>query len=186
LIESYTSLKAQPVPQALCLYGVQLVGAYLRRAVHDGSDLEAREGMMLASLLSGMSLANSGLGAAHGIAAALGAWCNVPHGRACAMLLPHVLQFNLPDCITPYSTLYSQLSGFPVDSELAAAEAFIDRIDRLAGEIGIAKYFSPEEMPEERIPDLVAGSYGSSMSGNPVPMTDADIKAIIRQLIKES
>jgi alcohol dehydrogenase class IV len=186
LIESYTSLKAQPIPQALCVSGVQLVGTYLRRAVHDGSDLEAREGMLLASLLSGISLANSGLGAAHGIAAALGAWCNVPHGRACAMLLPQVLQFNLPDCITPYSTLYSQLSGFPVDSELAAAEAFIDRVDRLADEIGIPKYFTLDELPEARIPDLVAASYGSSMSGNPVAMNDADIEMIIRQLIKEA
>jgi alcohol dehydrogenase class IV len=186
LIESYTSLKAQPIPQSLCLSGVQLVGSYLRRAVHDGSDLEAREGMLLASLLSGISLANSGLGAAHGIAAALGAWCQVPHGRACAMLLPKVLQFNLPDCITPYSTLYSQLSGFPVDSELAAAEAFIDRIERLSHEIGIPQYLAAAELPEERIPDLVAGSYGSSMSGNPVPMTDADVEAIIRQLLKET
>ncbi|HPI71873.1 MAG TPA: iron-containing alcohol dehydrogenase, partial [bacterium] len=153
LVESFISNKAQPIPQALALYGIKLVDKYLAVAVRHPDDPEAREAMQLAALLSGMALANSGLGAAHGIAAALGALCHIPHGRACAVLLPHVLEFNLPSCITAYSRLYSQLSDFTVDSELAAAEAFVTRVDRLTREINIPKAFSAEEVPADQLPE---------------------------------
>jgi alcohol dehydrogenase class IV len=183
LIESYISLKAQPIPQALALYGVPLVDKYLGTAVRHGSDLEAREAMLLAGLLSGIALANSGLGAAHGIAAALGAVCGIPHGRACAMLLPKVLEFNLPSCITPYCQLYGQLTTFTVDSELAAAEAFVNRVERLSRDIGIPQSFTPAELPVDKVPEVAAASFGSSMSGNPVKMEEHDIEKLIRKLI---
>ncbi len=182
LVESYISSKAQPIPQALALYGIKLVDKYLAIAVRHPDDPEAREAMQLAALLSGMALANSGLGAAHGIAAALGALCDIPHGRACAVLLPHVLEFNLPSCITAYSRLYSQLSDFTVDSELAAAEAFVTRVDRLTREINIPKSFSPEEVSVDRLPELAKASFGSSMSGNPVAMNDYQVEKILRKV----
>ena len=183
LIESYISLKAQPIPQALALYGVSLVDQHLRTAVRHGDDAEAREAMMLAALLSGICLANSGLGAAHGIAAALGAVCGIPHGRACAMLLPSVLEFNLSTCITAYSQLYGRISDFTVDSELAAAEAFVARIERLTREIGIPQFFSAEQVSGEQIPELAKASFGSSMSGNPVKMSEHDVEKILRKLV---
>lgn len=182
LIESYISNKAQPIPQALTLQGVSLVDAHLRTAVRHGTDLEARESMMLASLFSGMALANSGLGAAHGMAAALGAVCSIPHGRACAMLLPHVLEFNLPSCITAYSRLYAQLSDFTVDSELAAAEAFVSRVERLTRDIGIPPSFTSAELPVEKIPELITASFGSSMSGNPVVVQERDVEKMFKKL----
>ncbi len=183
LIESYISNKAQPIPQALALAGVSLVDVHLRTAVRHGRDGEAREAMMLASLLSGICLANSGLGAVHGIAAALGAVCEIAHGRACAVLLPYVLEFNLPACISAYSRLYAQLSDFSVDSELAAAEAFVSRIERLTREIGIAHSFSPAEVAADKIPELITASFGSSMSGNPVPMQERDVEKILKKAI---
>lgn len=182
LVESFISNKAQPIPQALALHGIKLVDKYLAAAVRHPDDPEAREAMQLAALLSGMALANSGLGAAHGIAAALGALCNIPHGRACAVLLPHVLEFNLPSCITAYSRLYSQLSDFTVDSELAAAEAFVTRVNRLTREINIPKLFSAEEAPMERLAELAKASFGSSMSGNPVTMNDYEVEKILRKV----
>jgi len=183
LIESYISVKAQPIPQALALYGVQLVDKHLRTAVKHGTDPEAREAMLLAALLSGMSLANSGLGAAHGVAAALGALCGIPHGRSCAMLLPHVLEFNLASSISAYSELYSRLSDFTIDSELAAAEALVARVERLVREIGIPQTFSVEEVAVEQIPALAKASFGSSMSGNPVKMSEHDVEKLIRKLV---
>ena len=62
LVEAYVSRKAQPIPQALSIYGIGLVGKFLKQSVFSGSDVKAREGMLLASLLSGLALANSGLG----------------------------------------------------------------------------------------------------------------------------
>ncbi|MBN2356533.1 iron-containing alcohol dehydrogenase, partial [candidate division KSB1 bacterium] len=161
LIESYISIKAQPIPQALALHGIGLAGKYLRRAYSDGGDLEAREGMMLASLLSGMALANSGLGAAHGIAAALGAVANVPHGRACAMLLPHVMKLNRRVCIKGFADIYQALSGENLKNDTLAADNAVAFIDRLVADFGIQLKFHPDEVNAGLLPELVRGSRGS-------------------------
>jgi alcohol dehydrogenase class IV len=80
--------------QTLCLQGLQLSIPNLAIAVKDGSCRPAREAMAHAALLSGMALANSGLGLAHGVAAASGAECGVSHGLACAVMLPVALRAN--------------------------------------------------------------------------------------------
>ena len=88
LIESYISRKAQPIPQALAVQGLLLAVPAIAEAVENGRSRTARERMSHAALLSGMALANSGLGLAHGVAPALGIHCRVPHGMACAVMLP--------------------------------------------------------------------------------------------------
>ena len=79
LIESYISRRAQPIPQALAESGLRLALRSIETAVKDGSNRQAREGMAYAAFLSGVALANSGLGLAHGVAAALGIHCHVAH-----------------------------------------------------------------------------------------------------------
>ncbi|MBN2292800.1 MAG: iron-containing alcohol dehydrogenase, partial [Pirellulales bacterium] len=88
LIESYISLKTQPIPRALALQGLMMGIPAIVEAVENGSSRPARENMAHAALLSGICLANSGLGFAHGVAPALGVHCRVPHGVACALMLP--------------------------------------------------------------------------------------------------
>ena len=88
LIESYISRCARPIPQALAIHGLQNAIPALTEAVADGRCQWARETMAHAALLSGVALANSGLGLAHGVAAALGSICRVSHGLACAVMLP--------------------------------------------------------------------------------------------------
>jgi alcohol dehydrogenase class IV len=95
LIEPYVSRRAQPIADGLCLEGLARAAWALRRAYHAPGDAAAREAMSTASLLSGMALANAGLGAVHGIAAPLGGAYPVPHGAACAALLPHVTAANI-------------------------------------------------------------------------------------------
>lgn len=80
LIESFISRKAQPIPQALALQGLRMAVPAIVEAVEHGESRDAREKMAHAALLSGMALANSGLGLAHGVAAALGVHARVPHG----------------------------------------------------------------------------------------------------------
>nr|MBC8869394.1 iron-containing alcohol dehydrogenase [Planctomycetota bacterium] len=94
LIESYTSNKAQPITDALALKGIALAAPALPRVFTDGSDLDAREDMAMAALLSGVTLANVGLGAVHGFAAPACANYPIPHGSLCAVLLPHVVSAN--------------------------------------------------------------------------------------------
>src|SRR5262249_50269566 len=94
LIESYISRRATPIPRAMAVQGLQLALPAIGEAFENGNSRPSREAMSHAALLSGMALANSGLGMAHGVAAALGVHCNVPHGLACAVMLPVALRVN--------------------------------------------------------------------------------------------
>jgi alcohol dehydrogenase class IV len=95
LIEAYVSRRAQPITDGLCSEGLARTAWALRRAYHHPDDAAAREAMSTASLLSGLALANAGLGAVHGIAAPLGGGYPTPHGVACAALLPHITAANI-------------------------------------------------------------------------------------------
>lgn len=183
LIESYVSAKAQPIPQALAIYGIRLAGKYLHRAVQHGSDIEAREGMLLASLLSGLALANSGLGAAHGIAAALGALAGIPHGKACAILIPHVMRVNLPHCIEGFATIAGALDDNVEGTTDEKANRAVEIVSSLRESVGIPRKLSAEEIDPKLIPELVRNSRGSSMRGNPVKLCDEEIESIIRTVI---
>jgi alcohol dehydrogenase class IV len=95
LIEPFLSTRANPLADAFCREGIPRVVRSLHRACRRGDDAEARTDLALASLLGGLALANAGLGAVHGLAAPLGGLRPVPHGAACAALLPHVLEANV-------------------------------------------------------------------------------------------
>ncbi len=95
LIESYTSTGASPMTDILALRGIHLASRNLLKAFHHGNDIEAREAMAMAALLSGMTLTSAGLGAVHGFAAPLGANYRAPHGTICAALLPHIISANI-------------------------------------------------------------------------------------------
>ncbi|MCA9081532.1 MAG: iron-containing alcohol dehydrogenase, partial [Planctomycetaceae bacterium] len=105
LIESFLSRRATAFTRMLCLEGLPGTVSALRSAFVDGDNRHAREVMSHAALLSGMALANSGLGFAHGVAAALGAISHVPHGLACAVLLPMALHVNRAACHDQFSLL---------------------------------------------------------------------------------
>lgn len=182
LIEAFTSKKSQPIPDALSLYGVRLVDRFLRRAVADGTDLEAREGMLLASLLSGLALANSGLGAVHGIAASLGGIMEIPHGRACAMLLPKIMQLNLSICEKKYAELAATLGLAKNECSKENARKLLEWVQNLTGDLAIEKKLPFVSMTPQLLRDLVQNSYGSSMSGNPIPLEQEQVEKVILDL----
>ncbi len=95
LIEPFLSKKRNPMTDSFCRTGIRLAAHALPRAFRDGQDLQAREEMALASLLSGMALANAGLGAVHGFAGPFGGMYPAPHGAICAAILPHAMRVNL-------------------------------------------------------------------------------------------
>ncbi|MGE4194387.1 MAG: iron-containing alcohol dehydrogenase [Pseudodesulfovibrio sp.] len=95
LMEAFVTHKSTPMTDALCREGLMRAATSLPLAFEDGEDMSAREDMALASLLSGICLANAKLGAVHGFAAPIGGRSHAPHGAVCAALLPHVMEANL-------------------------------------------------------------------------------------------
>lgn len=183
LIESYISKKAQPVTDALALSGMRSAAASLERAYRDGSDIEARENMAYASFLSGVCLANSGLGADHGIAAALGAVEGVPHGLACAVLLPGVLRLNIPHVGPKAAPLCEALTGRAYSDAASNAAAVVDFVCGLASRIGIPEKLGLKGMDGRRMKKLLGAVSRSSMSGNPVEVGEAETIGLIRQVL---
>jgi alcohol dehydrogenase class IV len=180
LIESYISRRAAPIPQALCLQSLRLAMDALPAAVADGTRRDAREAMSHAALLSGIALANSGLGMAHGVAAALGVTCQVPHGLACAVMLPATLRAN---CDTVRSQLAVLETLFDSSSDqVSGADKFVKRIERLCSDVGIPIRLRDIGVLREQIPSLVTGSRGNSMSGNQRDISDDELQRILEQL----
>jgi alcohol dehydrogenase class IV len=184
LLESYLSRKAQPIPQALAVEGLELALPAIVEAVHDPSSRRARESMAHAALLSGICLANSGLGMAHGVAAALGVHCRVPHGLACAVMLPAALRVDREVRQAQMARLsHALLEVSDSASPETAAEMLIERIEKLCREVGIPQRLGQIGVRPEQIPDLVRDSRGSSMSGNPRELSDDELAEILEHML---
>jgi alcohol dehydrogenase class IV len=152
-------------------------------AYRDGTNREAREAMSLAALLSGMALANSGLGMAHGVAAALGAICDVPHGLACAVMLPIALQVNLDWVREKFQGLepaFRNLSS-PNKSHDDDGHFSIAAIDNLMDQLQLPRRLREVGVQRDQIPALVAGSRGNSMNGNPRELADEELTRILEE-----
>ena len=154
LIESYLSRRARPLPQSLARGILGPAMSALPVAVREPAHRRAREVMAHAALVSGMCLANSGLGLAHGVAAALGVHGNVPHGLACAVMLPLALRANR---LVAEGRLVELARAVGIDEpvDAAAADAFVDRVDELCREVGVPRRLSELGLRREQIPDLV-------------------------------
>lgn len=173
IIESYTSKKATPLTRALCADAADKFRCLFK--AWDKNDHAARRGMCYLSLISGIALANSGLGAAHGIAAGLGALYNVPHGEACAVLLPHVMRLNMELCREDYALLAYRALGS------SSAEMLIDYIEELNEKMGIPGRLSYLNLGD--VEALSRASMGSSMSGNRVALDIESCARFIREII---
>jgi alcohol dehydrogenase class IV len=184
LLESYISRKAKPIPQALALQGLELAVPAIAEAVENGSSRTAREKMSHAALLSGMALANSGLGMAHGVAPALGVHLRVPHGAACALMLPVALRVNRHVRQAELASLSCRLFGAgPSISPEEAVDVLIAEIDKLCDRVGVPRRLSEVGAAAEHIPDLVRSSRGSSMSGNPRELSDKELTEILEEIL---
>jgi alcohol dehydrogenase class IV len=192
LIESYTSNRAQPISDALALQGLTLAARSLPRVCADGRDLAAREDMALAAMLSGLTLANVGLGAVHGFAAPLGANFPIPHGTVCAALLPHVMAANVQALraaaldhpwLGRYAAIGRTLTSQPGLPEADAIAAGVRCTQDLVQQLDIPP-LGTYGLTEAAIPDLVAlARQASSMRYNPVVLSDEALAWVLRQAI---
>lgn len=184
LLEPYVSRKANAITDALCLEGIRHSVRSLRRAFENGQDAEARQDLSLASLLGGMALANAGLGAVHGLAAPLGGLRPVPHGVACAALLPHVWKRNVQalrqrDGSNPVLARFEELARLLTGQAQAGAEDAAAWMSSLVEDLGIPP-LSRYGMQADDIPVVAeAALKASSMQANPVKLTAEELESIL-------
>ncbi|WP_342381309.1 iron-containing alcohol dehydrogenase [Myxococcus stipitatus] len=183
VIEPFLSARANPITDALAREGIRRSARSLRGAVLSGPDAEAREDLALASLLGGLCLANSGLGAVHGFAAPVGGMFDAPHGAVCAALLPSVLDVNLRALRArapehPATPRFRELAVLLTGREDARAEEAVAWVESLREALripGLATY----GMTTERLGELVSKARAaSSMKANPLVLTDAELTEI--------
>lgn len=179
LVESYLSRRSQSATDVLCLTSLPRAIRQIVRAVEHPADREARETMSWAALASGVALANSGLGMAHGVAAALGAICDVPHGLACAVLLPIAMRANREAAHDKLKNIGMAVCGQKALAGDDAVSAAISTIEGLLESLQIPKRLRDLGVQREQIPALVAGSRGNSMNGNPREISDAELTEIL-------
>jgi alcohol dehydrogenase class IV len=188
LIEPYVCLRANPMTDSLCEYGLQLVARSLRTAFTNGADASAREDMSLASLFGGIALANAGLGAVHGLAGPIGGMFPAPHGAVCAALLPVVIPANLqalrsrqPD--GPALARYEKVARFLTGNPHATADDCVAWVRSLVTDLqipGLKKYGLTRENTAELIPKA---AQASSMKANPIVLTPGELAAILESAL---
>ena len=179
LVESFVCRFARPVPRALTLDALPRALAALPVAVATPDDLPARAAMAHAALLSGIALTNSGLGMAHGVAAALGIECGTPHGLACATLLPVAVRVNLAAAERDFAILERTLAADAAPLDREAAAAFAARIASLCTDLGVPGRLRDLGLARDRIGWLAEHSGGASMRGNPVALDPASLLPIL-------
>ena len=154
----------------------------LPRLLADPSNRAAQSAMSHGALLSGMALTNSGLGMAHGVAAAIGIECGTPHGLACGLMLPVALEVNAAVAAADYALLERAIdpAASPVDA--IAAAAFVARIEALCVVAGLPRRLSEVGLSQERIGWLAENSGGASLRGNPVELDPATLVGILTRI----
>jgi alcohol dehydrogenase class IV len=175
LIESFITRNARPIPSALCIAGLQQAWPALREAVRDGASRLAREAMAHAAMLSGIALANSGLGFAHGVAAALGVTAQVPHGLACAAMLPTALRVNRSTSESQLATLARAVKITSTVDDTVAADEFIVAVEQLCADLSVPARLRELGVRHDQLPQIALGSRGNSMNGNPRQLTDPEL-----------
>lgn len=189
LLESFVSTKANPFTDALALDGLRITRDSLLVWYRQGAAAaDARSGMAYAALLSGITLAQVGLGSVHGLAAPLGAFFPIPHGVACGTLVAAATQINIqallqraPSSIAlrKYAQLGRLLSGDETLNELAAHAALTNILDEWTQtmQLPCLNHFG---VHANDLPRIVANSRGSSMKTNPILLTDDEIETVLR------
>ena len=180
-IEGYTTKAAWALSDCLDLEAIKLIAKHLRKAVQN--DPDGREGMALAQYVTAMAYSNVGLGIAHSMAHTLGAVYDTPHGVACAMMLPIVMEFNKDYTGEKFKAI---AEAFDVDTTGMDAEAYrkaaIDAVQQLSIDVGIPTKL--EKLKEEDLPFLCESAAADACApGNPREATLADFEAMFRKLM---
>jgi alcohol dehydrogenase len=162
---------------------ISLIGTFLRRAVKDGNDLEARDGMALGATLAGLAFSNVGVAAVHALEYPVGGATHCSHGRGNGLLLPYVMRFNLPARVKEFAQI-ARLLGEDVSglAELQAAERAVTAVERLRNDIGIPDRLRELGVKQEQLRPFAekAASIRRILRVNPRPVTAEELEEILK------
>lgn len=187
LIESYVSLNATPITDILCLSGIELAAKSLKTCYLDGQNLQARSDMALASLYGGVALANSRLGAVHGIAGPLGGMVEAPHGLLCAIFLPSIFKANITSLIQKkkHSSIqkFSRIAAILTKNPKASIQDGVTWLEKLIQDLHIPPLKELGFTKKDLTTLIEKSKRSSSMKGNPVKLTDIELQTAILSVL---
>jgi len=186
VIEAYVSSRANPLTDVLAREGIRRGARSLLEAFQDGRNRTAREDMALTSLLGGLALANSGLGAVHGFAGPIGGMFNASHGMICASLLPHVMKYNvkvLNEILGNEEILarYADIARWVTDDPDATIEEGVVFIQEMAEALDIPGLHQMGIEKEDFNRIIKKSKVSSSMQKNPVKLREDILEAILTE-----
>ena len=181
-IEGYTTKAAWEMTDMFHLKAIEIISRSLRGAV--ANTKEGREGMALGQYIAGMGFSNVGLGIAHSMAHTLGAVYDTPHGVACAMMLPIVMEYNQECTGEKYREIARAMGVANVDSmsQDEYRKAAVDAVKKLSADVGIPSVL--EAIKEEDLPFLAESAHADACApGNPKDASVEDLKDLFRKIM---
>lgn len=186
VLEPFVSVAANPITDAFCREGLKRAAGSLKKAFNDGSDIDAREEMALASLFGGMALANAKLGAVHGFAGVIGGMFPIPHGVVCANLLPFSIEVNVkalterePDSI--YLKRFDEVAQILTGNREAKAGDAVKWIQELCSHLKVPSLKTFGNIEEDFREIIEKSMVASSMKGNPIKLTYEELEEILKK-----
>lgn len=184
-LESYLSIRSNPYSDGIALQVIEMVSSNLVTAVKQGSDIEARAQMLLASHIAGVGFSHTGLGLVHGIGHALGGQFNIPHGVALCLVFEEVLRFNLPHRLQRIARLAFALGvGNTAASDAENAESAIQKVVELIRETGLNGRLSDFGITAVDLRTLAEAAVADAVTlNNPVQPTVAEVITILEKTL---
>ena len=180
-IEAYTTKhKKNPLSDMLAKQALTLLWANIDEACTDGTNIDARQAMLLGAMLAGQSFANAPCAAVHALAYPIGGIFHVPHGLSNSLVLPHVLRFNSRDAADLYAELATIIAPEAQGSAEERTEALIEAMEALASRVGIATRLRDVGIQEKDLDQLATDAMLQTrlLGNNPRTMTFDDARAI--------
>ena len=184
-MESYVAKSTQPISEGMSIQAMKLISRSLRRAVTKGDDIKAREDMLMASLIAAFAFNVTRLGLAHALAIPFGAHFHIPHGTVNAILLPWVMEYNLPAATDKYIEI-AKIFGEDVSglSPMDAASKAVEAIKKLKIDIGITEGLQKWGVKEEDLEMIAKEGYVSgNVAVNPRTSKVEDLISISKKAI---
>lgn len=182
-IEGYITKGAWELSDMFELKAIELISQNLRAATANGKDMVARENMALAQYIAGMAFSNVGLGCVHSMAHPLGARFDIAHGVANALLLPIVMEFNMPAAKKKYCKI-AEAMGVNITglSEEEGAKAAVEAVKKLSLDLNIPQTLREIKIPETALEQLAKDAFADVCTGgNPREITEADILGLYKK-----
>lgn len=184
-IEGYITKGAWEMSDMFEIEAVRMIARDLPTAVAEPTNAEARNGMAVAQYVAGMAFSNVGLGLVHGMAHPMGSLFDIPHGVANALLLPTIMEFNMPACIAKYPAIAKAMgvdtAGMTAEQ---ASQAAVDAVKALSIKVGIPQHLSELSIKESDIPALAEQAITDVCTpGNPREVTIDDIIALYKKVL---